>query len=171
MTSLLTIAQGTTPATAKASAEAQAPAAAKTAAEQTQAANVNQASTVAKTAGDQAQATQQVPSKAPQEPQKPSFMDGLSGMLPFIIIIAAMFFLMWRGQSKERKRREEMMNSIVAGTKVLTLGGIYGIVDSINGDVFKIKIADNVKIEINRNGIASVIKEEKAAEPAAEEKK
>lgn len=96
---------------------------------------------------------------------------GFSSMIPFIIVIAAMFFLMWRGQAKEKKRREEMMNSIMVGTKVLTLGGIYGTVDSVNGDIFKIKIADNVKIEINRNGIASVIKDEKAAEPAAGEKK
>ena len=96
---------------------------------------------------------------------------GFGSMIPFIIVIAAMFFLMWRGQAKEKKRREEMMNSIMVGTKVLTLGGIYGTVDSVNGDIFKIKIADNVKIEINRNGIASVIKDEKAAEPAAGEKK
>ena len=99
---------------------------------------------------------------------------GWTSMLPFIIVIAAMFFLMWRGQAKEKKRREEMMNSIMAGTKILTLGGIYGIVESVNGDVFKIKIADNVKIEIHRNGIASVIKEDNAAAPAApaaEEKK
>ena len=96
---------------------------------------------------------------------------GFGSMIPFIIVIAAMFFLMWRGQAKEKKRREEMMNSIMVGTKVLTLGGIYGTVDSVNGDIFKIKIADNVKIEVNRNGIASVIKDEKAAEPAAEEKK
>lgn len=152
MTSLLTLAQAETTA-------------------QTQTAVKQAAPATPKTAGDQAQAVQQVPTAAPAQPKQPSFMEGLSGMLPFIIIIAAMFFLMWRGQSKERKRREEMMNSIVAGTKVLTLGGIYGIVDSVNGDVFKIKIADNVKIEINRNGIASVVKDEKAAEPAAEEKK
>ena len=104
---------------------------------------------------------------AAQEQVAVSPWAGLKGMLPFIIVIAAMFFLMWRGQAKEKKRREEMMNSIVSGTKVMTLGGVYGIVDSVNGDVFKIKIADNVKIEIHRNGIASVIKDETAAAPAA----
>ena len=107
---------------------------------------------------------------AAKQQAQPSFAEGLKGMLPFIIVIAAMFFLMWRGQAKERKRREEMMNSIMAGTKVLTLGGIYGIVDSVNGDVYKIKIADNVKIEINRAGIASVVKDEPAAAPAEEKK-
>ena len=106
---------------------------------------------------------------ATQQPQ--SFAQGLGGMLPFIIVIGAMFFLMWRSQAKERKRREEMMNSIMAGTKILTIGGIYGTVDSVNGDIVKIKIADHVKIEVSRNGIASVIKEEAAAIPAAEEKK
>ena len=96
-------------------------------------------------------------------------MEGLGSMLPFIIVIGAMFFLMWRGQAKERKRREEMLNSIMTGTKVLTAGGIYGVVDSVAGDIYKIKIADNVKIEINRAGIASVIKEEAAV--STEEKK
>lgn len=107
---------------------------------------------------------------AAKQQAQPSFAEGLKGMLPFIIVIAAMFFLMWRGQAKERKRREEMMNSIMAGTKVLTLGGIYGIVDSVEGEIYKLKIADNVKIEVSRNAIASVIKDE-AATPATEEKK
>ena len=110
------------------------------------------------------------PAAAPAA-QQPTLSEGLGGMLPFIIVIAAMFFLMWRGQSKERKRREEMLNSIMAGTKVLTLGGIYGVVESVSGDIYKLKIADNVRIEINRAGIGSVIKEEAAAAPAAEEKK
>ena len=104
-----------------------------------------------------------------QEPQ--SFTQGLVGMLPFIIVIGAMFFLMWRGQAKEKKRREEMMNSIMQGTKIMTIGGLYGIVDSVNGNIYKVKIADNVKIEIDKNGIASVVKDEKAAEPAAKDEK
>ena len=105
-----------------------------------------------------------------QQPAAPA-QGGWTSMLPFIIVIAAMFFLMWRGQAKEKKRREEMMNSIMAGTKILTLGGIYGVVESVNGDVFKIKIADNVKIEIHRNGIASVIKEENTAAQAPQDNK
>ncbi|MBE6406070.1 MAG: preprotein translocase subunit YajC [Lentisphaerae bacterium] len=104
-----------------------------------------------------------------QKPQ--SFTQGLVGMLPFIIVIGAMFFLMWRGQAKEKKRREEMMNSIMQGTKIMTIGGLYGIVDSVNGNIYKVKIADNVKIEIDKNGIASVVKDEKAAEPAAKDEK
>jgi preprotein translocase subunit YajC len=63
-----------------------------------------------------------------------------------------------------------MLNSIMAGTKVMTMGGIYGVVESVAGEVYKLKIADNVRIEINRAGIASVIKDEAAA-PAAGEKK
>ena len=81
-----------------------------------------------------------------------------------------MFFLMWRGQSKERKRREEMLNSIMAGTKVMTAGGFYGVVESVSGDIYKLKIADNVRIDMNRAGIASIVKDETSA-PAAEEKK
>ena len=109
------------------------------------------------------------PAAANTAAQQPSFVEGLGGMLPFIIVICAMFFLMWRGQSKERKRREEMLNSIMAGTRVMTAGGFYGVVQSVSGDIYKLKIADNVTIEMNRAGIASVVKEETAA--PAEEKK
>lgn len=118
----------------------------------------------------QAATTEAAPAAAAAADKQPSFTEGLGGMLPFIIVIIAMFFLMWRGQSKERKRREEMLNSIMAGTKVMTAGGFYGVVESVSGDIYKLKIADNVRIDMNRAGIASIVKDETSA-PAAEEKK
>lgn len=79
------------------------------------------------------------------------------GMLPMILIIAAMFYLMWRGQAKERKKREAMLTSIKSGDKVITIGGIHGTVAEVKNDGFVIKIADNVKIEVTKNAVGSVV--------------
>jgi len=90
-------------------------------------------------------------------------MSGLMGMLPMILIIAAMFYLMWRGQAKERKKREAMLSSIKNGDRVVTIGGMYGTVAEVKNEGFLIKIADNVKIEVTKNAIGSVVTTGEAA--------
>lgn len=91
------------------------------------------------------------------QPQPQGGLSGFMGMLPMILIIAAMFYLMWRGQAKERKKREAMLTSIKSGDKVITIGGIHGTVAEVKNDGFVIKIADNVKIEVTKNAVGSVV--------------
>ena len=96
-------------------------------------------------------------------PEQQGAFGGIMGMLPMILIFAAMFYLMWRGQAKERKKREEMLSSIKAGDKVVTIGGLCGTIVEVKADGYLIKIADNVKIETTKNAIGSVITPETAA--------
>ena len=84
-------------------------------------------------------------------------LGGLMGMLPMILTIAAMFYLMWRGQAKERKKREAMLSSIKAGDRIVTIGGMYGTVVEVKNEGFIIKIADNVKIEVTKSAVGSVV--------------
>lgn len=84
-------------------------------------------------------------------------LGGLMGMLPMILIIAAMFYLMWRGQAKERKKREAMLTSIKSGDRVVTIGGMYGTVVEVKNEGFVIKIADNVKVEVTKGAVGSVV--------------
>ena len=96
-------------------------------------------------------------------PEQQGAFGGLMGMLPMILIFAAMFYLMWRGQAKERKKREEMLSAIKAGDKIVTIGGLCGVVAEVKADGYMIKIADNVKIETTKNAIGSVTTPETAA--------
>ena len=96
-------------------------------------------------------------------PEQQGAFGGIMGMLPMILIFAAMFYLMWRGQAKERKKREEMLSAIKAGDKIVTIGGLCGVVAEVKADGYLIKIADNVKIETTKNAIGSVITPETAA--------
>ena len=77
---------------------------------------------------------------------------------PFIVIMILFYFLMIYPQNKERKKREEALNAIQRGDRILTRGGVYGTVADIKEQILIVKIAENVKIEMDRSFVESVIK-------------
>ena len=93
-------------------------------------------------------------------PPQPSF----NMMIPFIILIGVMIAISIRTSSKEKKKREQMMNSIRKGTKIMTSGGIIGEIAEVQQDQFLLKIANNVQIVIARAAIAQVIQTADAAD-------
>lgn len=86
---------------------------------------------------------------------------GFTGMLisfgPFILIIVVMYFLLFRSQQKKNKERQQMLNSMRTGDKVLTAGGIIGTISAIKEKTMAIKIAENVKIEVMRSSVNGII--------------
>ena len=77
---------------------------------------------------------------------------------PFIIIMVLFYFLMIYPQGKERKKREAALNAIQRGDRILTRGGVYGTVADIKEQILIVKIAENVKVEMDRSFVESVIK-------------
>ena len=96
---------------------------------------------------------------------------GLGMMIPMIIIIGMMFAFSLRTSSKEKKKREEMLNSIRKGTKIMTSGGIIGEIAEVQKDQFLLKVANNVQIAISRTAIAQVIQPSEDAADAADDTK
>jgi len=105
-----------------------------------------------------AQTTQ--PAPAPPTPAAPTGPGGLGmGFLFQIALIgAAFYFLVLAPGNKERKKREELLKSIQRGDKVLTKGGIWGIVADIKDNTLTMKIAENTKVEVDRAYIENVEK-------------
>lgn len=94
-------------------------------------------------------------------------------MLPFLLIIVIFYFFMIRPQNKKQKETEKMLNALKKGDKVVTIGGIHGVVSSVKDKTIIIKVDDNAKIEFTRSAISGVeksdeelAKEAKAAEEA-----
>jgi preprotein translocase subunit YajC len=74
----------------------------------------------------------------------------VTSFAPFIIIMGLFYFLMIAPQNKERKKKEEQLNAVQRGDRVLTRGGIYGTVADIKENILILKISENVKIEIEK---------------------
>lgn len=75
---------------------------------------------------------------------------------PFLIVIVVFYFLIWRPQSVEQKRRREMLDNLKKGDKVVTVGGIRGTITLVKKEFLVVQIADRVEVEMERAGIASV---------------
>ena len=82
--------------------------------------------------------------------------------LPLIIIAVLFYFLLIRPQQKKQKEHEKLVAGVKTGDKVVTAGGIHGIVANVKDSTFLVKVADNVKIEFDKGSIASVGKTDAA---------
>ena len=78
--------------------------------------------------------------------------------IPIILMIVIFYFLLIRPQQKKEKERRSMIDSIQKGDKVLTTGGIYGLVSNIKSEeIVILKIADGTKVEFSKNSIQAKI--------------
>lgn len=85
----------------------------------------------------------------------PSLLSG--PMVPFICMGIIFYFLLIRPQQKKQKELQKLITELKTGDKVVTTGGIHGIVANVrDGAVLSLKIADGVKIEIDKSAIATV---------------
>ena len=76
-----------------------------------------------------------------------------SFMIMMLAIFAIMYFFMIRPQNKKQKEIQNFRNNLQMGQDVITAGGIYGKVKSIEGNVVTLEIASGVKIRIDKNSI------------------
>lgn len=73
------------------------------------------------------------------------------------------YFLIIRPQNQRRKDLANIVSSLKTGDKVVTNSGIHGIIANVKeGSTLLLKVADNVKIEINKDAIANVVKDPEA---------
>lgn len=97
----------------------------------------------------------------------------LMSVLPFGLIILIFYFFIIRPQNKKQKETEKMLSALKKGDKVVTVGGIHGVISSTKEKTVIVKVDDNAKIEFSRNAIATVIvdKAEKDSKAAKDDKK
>lgn len=81
-------------------------------------------------------------------------------IMPFILMFAALYFLLIAPQKKRMKEHQKMVDSLEVGDDVITVGGILGKVVGKKEKTFSIRVADNVKIEVLRSAIQTVIKQD-----------
>ncbi|MGM9524690.1 MAG: preprotein translocase subunit YajC [Peptococcaceae bacterium] len=93
----------------------------------------------------------------------------MSGMISLVLIFLVFWFLIIRPQQQQAKKRAEMLTSLKVGDKIVTIGGICGIVNQITDDKIFIEIADGIVIEMLRNSISSVETEEDLKDPFADD--
>jgi len=77
-------------------------------------------------------------------------------LIPLVLMFGIMYLLVIMPQQRQRKKMQQMLSELKNGDKVVTNGGIYGVINGIDGETVILKIADQVKIRIARAAIAQV---------------
>ncbi len=81
------------------------------------------------------------------------------GVIMLVLMFAIFYFLLIRPQQKKAKMQKEMIEALKVGDSVVTVGGIFGKVASIQDDVLTVEIATGVKVKLTRNSVSSVTTE------------
>jgi preprotein translocase subunit YajC len=97
---------------------------------------------------------------APTAPAAP----GILQFAPFLIILVMFYFLLIRPQQKRAKEHQALVDALKSGDKILTAGGIYGVVTNVRDKdkVITVRIAENVKIELEKSSVTTVIRDAEA---------
>ena len=85
----------------------------------------------------------------------------IASFAPIILMVLIFYFLLYRPQKNAQKKREEMLGSLKVGNRVITIGGIYGTIVSLDDEIVHLKIADKVEIEIARGSVNGVAEDKK----------
>ena len=82
-----------------------------------------------------------------------------SFFIPLIFIFIIMYFVMIRPQKKRQEQQQTLIASLKTGDRVVTNAGIHGLISNVKETTVLVKVADNVKIEIDKSAITNVLKE------------
>ena len=97
------------------------------------------------------------------EPARPTGVGGGAWMLivPILFMFVIFYFLLIRPQKKQEKARKEMLKDLQKNDKVVTIGGIHGVVANVRRDdkmvTLKIDESGNVRIRVSRNAISRIM--------------
>ena len=79
-----------------------------------------------------------------------------TSLVPLILIFVIFYFLLIRPQQKRAKEHKNMIDNLKKGDKIVTSGGIHGVIESVGTNTITLKIAENTKVKIGKGYVASL---------------
>ena len=91
----------------------------------------------------------------------------MSMLVMMALMFTLMYFLLIRPQRLRQKKLQEQIAAMKKGDRVISAGGIHGLVENVKERTVSVKVADNVKIEFELASIGRVLKKGEKAEEGA----
>lgn len=83
---------------------------------------------------------------------------GLLQFTPFILMIVIFWVLIIRPQQKRQKELKAQIDALKTNDKVVTIGGLHGVVLGLGETTMTLKVEDGTRIEFDKSAVARVIK-------------
>ena len=81
---------------------------------------------------------------------------GFGAFLPLILMFAIFYFLLIRPQQKKAKAHKQLLASIKKGDRVVSSGGLHGLVTGLTDEVVTMEIAPKIRVKVSRGSISGV---------------
>jgi len=81
---------------------------------------------------------------------------GLSAFIPIILMFGIFYFLLIRPQQKKAKQHRELLSALKKGDKVISSGGLHGVITGLTEDMVTMEIAPKVRVKVSRGSIAGL---------------
>ena len=80
--------------------------------------------------------------------------DALVGFLPIILIVVVFYFLLIRPQQKRARQHRELVSSVSAGDRVVTIGGLHGTVRTVDEETIQLEVAPNLDMTVAKQAVS-----------------
>lgn len=88
----------------------------------------------------------------------PEFLQNLIPLLlPLVLFFVVVYFFIMKPEKKRRQQVYEMQSQLKVNDKIITIGGIHGIIDEVRDDTVTIIIASGAKMKIEKAAVRSVL--------------
>lgn len=74
---------------------------------------------------------------------------------PIVLMGVVFYFLLYRPQKKQQQLRAEMLNNLKKGDRVITAGGMYGTITSLDAKKVTLKVAEKIEMDFLRTAVQS----------------
>ncbi|GGJ67155.1 preprotein translocase subunit YajC [Anoxybacillus voinovskiensis] len=88
-------------------------------------------------------------------------MAAAMNLLPIVLMFVIFYFLLIRPQQKRQRAVQQMQANLKKGDKIVTIGGLHGIIDSVDEDKVVIRAGDGTRLTYDRSAVREVIAENK----------
>jgi preprotein translocase subunit YajC len=87
---------------------------------------------------------------------------GMSAFIPLILMFAIFYFLLIRPQQKKAKQTKAMLASVRKGDRIVTAGGLHGVITGVADDIVTMEIAPKIRVKVSRGSVAGILKRDES---------
>lgn len=81
---------------------------------------------------------------------------GFGAFIPLILMFAIFYFLLIRPQQKKAKQHKQLLSALKKGDRVVSSGGLHGLVTGLTDDMVTMEIAPKVRVKVSRGSISGI---------------
>ena len=82
---------------------------------------------------------------------------GFGAFIPLILMFVIFYFLLIRPQQKKTKQHKELLSALKKGDRVVSSGGLHGVITGMTDDIVTMEIAPKVRVKVSRASVSGVV--------------